>query len=888
MQELLHEYKLDTGEEYITDKTTLDAFVNDVNASILKVSDRLLLQKKKRPHLKPYWNSNLSMLSCDQKDCWKQWVVAGRPRNPESAEWVRYKSAKREFRRMRREAESQFHISQIEQLCRQSEIDHKGFWYLINKVRKPPKVAVRPILGETGKMLTNNKDIAEDWRIFYEKLFTKASKGQGYDDGFCDHVEDSLPIMEAMSVDRPSTITQTRIREQEVEKTIKTLKNNKAPGFDRITNENLKYAGPNAVCAITVIFNSMIQLEHVPQCFKKGVIVPIPKGGGKDTTQKGNNRPITLLPCMYKVFEKVLLNRMDEWLASNAIISEMQGAFQAKCSSTDVVAMLQETVAHHRECENDVYIALLDVSKAFDSVWSEGLFYKLFNLGLEGKLWRILRQCYEGFTCEVLVNQTKSREFTVGRGVHQGAPLSMRLYQIYNNDLLNDLNTTNVSVGILDLKTGSPAFADDIAVVSLYKRTLNILLSMAKSHGRKWRYDYNAGKSMGLCFGKDLSQNQNLELGQKQIALSKGLSHMGVPLCTTKESTRDQITLRCDKVKKEVKVMLSMGSKSVPLPPTVASKIYKSICLPKLLYGLECSLIDDTSLQDLERTHRYCAKLIQGMPPQTPNPVAISTLGWLSIKSMLEIARIVWLYRWLSLPSTCIYKKIVLLRLSYHMYGNPSGRHMGPIYAAYKLYVTYGIECYIIDVMHRANVIPLKQFKRLILALVSEHEQTEWVATSMLYESLGLFRRCFQKIELCIWWKVSRFRPRLTRGIRTVMRLLCGQHVLAVSRRNRADGNSTMCNLCDGYEAETVSHFLFKCTHFSATRESAWKDVLLSMPKAMAEYVTGCNHMEKMIYVMSGLNSTFTQEWLDVYESVCVFVTKMYNKRCSSADEQMI
>ena len=70
--------------------------------------------------------------------------------------------------------------------------------------------------------------------------------------------------------------------------------------------------------------------------------------------------------------------------------------------------MLQETIAHHRERQNNVYVVMLDVAKAFDSVWTEGLFYKLFHIGLEGRLWRLLRNRYEGFACKVLVNGTMS------------------------------------------------------------------------------------------------------------------------------------------------------------------------------------------------------------------------------------------------------------------------------------------------------------------------------------------------------------------------------------------------------------------------------------------------------------------------------------------------
>ena len=256
----------------------------------------------------------------------------------------------------------------------------------------------------------------------------------------------AMPHMTDTSFGRENNVTSNRITDSETKQILKKLKTRKSPGWDGITNEHLKYSGPNTVFACTVIFNSILETEHVPHQLKKGLIVPIPKGGKKDETKKENNRPITLLPVIYKVFEKILLNRLDDWLSEKDIISDLQGAAQPGCSSSDVVLTLQETIAYHNELGNSVYVVMLDAAKAFDSVWTEGLFYKLFHLGIEGRLWRVLRECYDGFTCQVVVNGTKSGELLVERGVHQGAPLSMRLYQLFNNDLLQSLSQNECAV----------------------------------------------------------------------------------------------------------------------------------------------------------------------------------------------------------------------------------------------------------------------------------------------------------------------------------------------------------------------------------------------------------------------------------------------------------
>ena len=123
-------------------------------------------------------------------------------------------------------------------------------------------------------------------------------------------------------------------------------------------------------------------------------------------------------------------------------------AFQKACSGKDLVLALNETIHFYNERGNNVYVVFLDVAKAVDSVWQDGLFYELHEIGWKSKFWKILKESYANFKCEVLLNSKRSKTFTTEKGVYQGAPLSMRLYQIYNNDLLESLIKKSSIFGI--------------------------------------------------------------------------------------------------------------------------------------------------------------------------------------------------------------------------------------------------------------------------------------------------------------------------------------------------------------------------------------------------------------------------------------------------------
>ncbi len=116
-----------------------------------------------------------------------------------------------------------------------------------------------------------------------------------------------------------------------------------------------------------------------------------------------------MLPVLGKLYEKVLLQQAGPWLDST--IDDLQGAAQPKCSSLHTSLILREAIAHNWERDSTVYICLLDTRKAFDTVWINGLLFKLLNMGVDMKLWRLLKNHYDGFKCSVMSGGQPSEQF---------------------------------------------------------------------------------------------------------------------------------------------------------------------------------------------------------------------------------------------------------------------------------------------------------------------------------------------------------------------------------------------------------------------------------------------------------------------------------------------
>ena len=150
------------------------------------------------------------------------------------------------------------------------------------------------------------------------------------------------------------------------------------------------------------IMNSLVEMAVIPTNYKRGLIVPIPKPN-KDCTIQDNNRGITLLPVMYKLFEKIMIELEDAWLRSRDAADGLQSAGQKKCSCLHASLVVQETVIHGVNKGATVYAAFLDTKKAFDTVWTAGLMYKLYKAGINRRAWRLIRSGYTNFQCTAFI-----------------------------------------------------------------------------------------------------------------------------------------------------------------------------------------------------------------------------------------------------------------------------------------------------------------------------------------------------------------------------------------------------------------------------------------------------------------------------------------------------
>ena len=166
-----------------------------------------------------------------------------------------------------------------------------------------------------------------------------------------------------------------------------------------------------------------------------------------------------------KLFERILLQRAEAALC--VPLSPLQGGFRANLGCIMSSSMLRECISSTKETHSKLFVCFLDVQKAFDSVWHNGLFVKLYNMGIRSNLLRVIINLHKDMKSTVFYKGHPSEMFSVMQGARQGGVLSPFLYLCFNNDFINELVASKFGFKLNSRAICAPTVADDMLLMAL-------------------------------------------------------------------------------------------------------------------------------------------------------------------------------------------------------------------------------------------------------------------------------------------------------------------------------------------------------------------------------------------------------------------------------------
>jgi len=326
------------------------------------------------------------------------------------------------------------------------------------------------------------------------------------------------------------------ITEEEVLSTIKNLKKSKAPGIDGLPSEFYHLFSRELSPILTSLFNQiLIQEIPIPSPIKSSIIRTIPKGN-KNPNVVDNRRPISLLNLDYKIFTKILNQRLLPIV--NQIVLQTQNGFLPKRNITDNIIIMEECIlklkskAAH-DCEeikkelriisppnltfqeeqnilkdlsqywNSQSITLIDFAKAFDSISHQAIEKILEHIGCPPLFTSAIMNCLSNTSAQVIVNGFLTKPFKIERGAKQGDTISPTLFilviELFNQAIHKDPSINGISIGNLSIK--GLFFADDAVIIAISDSDLTKIWDWLQFFCEATTMEISLRKCIGIKIG---------------------------------------------------------------------------------------------------------------------------------------------------------------------------------------------------------------------------------------------------------------------------------------------------------------------------------------------------------------------------------------------------
>ena len=523
----------------------------------------------------------------------------------------------------------------------------KGLWRAIADLTPRATQRIPGVRGPDGTLDDSDAAINLRFRVHFAQLDTNPGPAGYYDAATKTDIEAKLASYITAENAHATAETNTNpITLVEVKMALQALTTGTAAGPDGLDPVLIKDGGDALVAALHELLQLTWRSERVPADWQMGEIVPLHKTG--DRTDPGNYRGITLQPVALKVLCQVLLTRLqaildpaDPTAPGCSPLADEQAGFRRGRGCLDHAFLLKAAIDDARHRRAPLLIAFLDLRKAYDTVWRDGLWWKLHEHGVRGKLWRMLRALYSSVEARVRTNDMLSPPITLNNGVRQGCVLSPMLFDVYIDDLVADLRTCGAGIHLGGRRIPGLLFADDVALVASSPASMAKALACVDRWCRKWRMSLNLDKCKAMIIKPPSTRDLTFPpFNGHQLEMVHTFKYLGIEL-SSDGSWNAAVDAR-------IKATGRATSRLIPvlcnqhLPAPVRITLWSALARSKLDYGAELIEPSEAEAVRLSRCVWRAGKLIMGVGSSCLTRALEADLGLLSYADRADHLKLRW------------------------------------------------------------------------------------------------------------------------------------------------------------------------------------------------------------------------------------------------------
>ena len=399
----------------------------------------------------------------------------------------------------------------------------------------------------------------------------------------------------------------------ELQTVLKNFKNT-SPGVDNIPYQMIRELGKESSLQLLDFYNHIWCTSVIPDQWKQSQLIPLLKPG-KPHTDKTSYRPIALTNCLGKVMEKMVTQRLIHYIESEGKVDKYQSGFRPMHTTYDALTRIESDIRLAYLRDEYCIGVFLDLEKAFDLVWQQGLVQKVRDIGIQGKLYNYIRAFLKERKITAKIKNTSSDIYQMNTGVPQGSIISPTLFNIMIDDIFAEI-PCGIKYAI---------YADDGAMwlpchkleegLGKMQKAIDCIIKWSK----KWGLIVSTDKTKCIIFTKKRTKpNMDLKMQEEKIKYVKSVKYLGMWLDKGLTWGKHIDTLK-EKCQERIRILKYISHNRWGSSQEKLRLLYKSLILSKIDYGSYLyATAAETHLIKLDRIQYEASRIILGALKPTP------------------------------------------------------------------------------------------------------------------------------------------------------------------------------------------------------------------------------------------------------------------------------